>query len=531
VGVPLAKQTQLRFAGVVSVAPAPTPLVHLSGIVKRFGGFTANDDVSLTIGERQIHALLGENGAGKSTLVKILFGLLQPDAGTIRWKGLAVSIPSPDAARKLGIAMVFQHFSLFENLSVLENLALGLPGRVADDALAVETSALAKRYGLAIHLEAPVWSLSAGERQRIEIVRALVQKPKLLVLDEPTSVLTPQEAEGLFQTLDKLVEDGASVLFISHKLDEVRRLCSAATILRGGKVVAEVDPRRESSRSLAALMVGAEVRDARRISQSDAVGRGAPILTISGLNASPADVHGVPLRDISLEVASGEIVAIAGVAGGGQTELFAMLSGEQGRAVSGRISIGGTDVASAPISLRRALGAAFVPEDRLGHGTLPKGSLSSNLILTLPRAEAAGRMGWLDRTGLGRKLSEITKAFDVRASAADPEARRLSGGNLQKYVIGREILRKPKLLVINQPTWGVDALATQRIREALMKLADEGAAVLVISQDLDEVFALADRIAVIRAGRLSPARPASALTREDVGLLMTEGGEGMAHAA
>jgi general nucleoside transport system ATP-binding protein len=530
VGVPLAKQRQLRFAGGVSVATAPTPLVHLSGIVKRFGGFTANDDVSLTIGDRQIHALLGENGAGKSTLVKTLFGLLQPDAGVIRWKGQAVSIPNPDAARKLGIAMVFQHFSLFENLSVLENLALGLPGRVADEALAAETQALARRYGLAIHLEAPVWTLSAGERQRIEIVRALLQKPKLLVLDEPTSVLTPQEAEGLFQTLDKLVEDGASVLFISHKLDEVRRLCSAATILRGGKVVAEADPRRESSRSLAALMVGAEVRDARREKRPPAAD-GEPALRISGLNASPADVHGVPLRDISLEVAPGEIVAIAGIAGGGQTELFAMLSGEQGRAGSGRVGIAGTDVTVASISARRALGAAFVPEDRLGHGTLPLGSLSSNLILTLPRHESAGRSGWLNLSGLGQRLKEITKAFDVRASAADPEARRLSGGNLQKYVIGREILRKPKLLVINQPTWGVDALATQRIREALMKLADEGAAVLVISQDLDEVFALADRIAVIRAGRLSPARPASALTREDVGLLMTEGGEGMSHAA
>jgi general nucleoside transport system ATP-binding protein len=529
--VPLAKQPQLRFAGFVSVTTAPTPLVSLSGIVKRFGSFAANEDVSLTIGEREIHALLGENGAGKSTLVKILFGLLQPDSGTICWKGREVRIPNPDAARKLGIAMVFQHFSLFENLSVLENLALGLPGRVADDALAAETKALAQHYGLAIHLEAPVWTLSAGERQRIEIVRALLQKPKLLVLDEPTSVLTPQEAEGLFQTLDKLVADGASVLFISHKLDEVRRLCSEATILRSGKVVAEADPRRESSRSLAALMVGAEVRDARRVAHRYAAGDRAPVLTISNLNAAAADVHGVPLRDISLEVASGEIVAIAGVAGGGQTELFAMISGEAGRAVSGRISIAGTDVAGAPISVRRALGAAFVPEDRLGHGTLPTGSLSSNLILNLPRSEAAGRMGWLDMAGLGRRLSEITKAFDVRASAADPEARRLSGGNLQKYVIGREILRQPRLLVVNQPTWGVDAAATQRIREALMKLADEGAAVLVISQDLDEVFALADRIAVIRAGRLSPARPASTLTREDVGLLMTEGGEGMAHAA
>ncbi len=504
------------------LARAPQPLVQLDGIVKRFGAFTANDGVALTVNAGEIHALLGENGAGKSTLVKILFGLLQPDAGSILWQGKPVRIPHPEAARALGIAMVFQHFSLFENLSVLENLALGLPGRKADAALSRDAAVLARRYGLALDPAASVWSLSAGERQRIEIIRALLQQPKLLVLDEPTSVLTPQEAEGLFTTLEQLAADGASVLFISHKLDEVRRLCSAATILRGGKLVAHADPRRETSRSLAALMVGSDVTEVRR--ETRAQGKETvTVLEISSLGAPSPDVHGVALRDVSLKVAAGEIIAIAGVAGGGQTELFAALSGEANRVSTGTIRLLGRNITQASITARRDAGAAFVPEERLGQATLPRATLSDNLVLSLPRVDSASRLGWLDRKGLRERLSAVVSAFDVRGSGADPEARRLSGGNLQKYVIGREILRQPKLLVVNQPTWGVDAAATQNIRLALMQLAEAGAAVVVISQDLDEVFAIADRIAVMRAGRLTEARPTAAVTREDVGLLMTEG--------
>ncbi len=506
------------------IAPPPIsepPLVVLEGIVKRFGAFTANDHVTLTVREGEIHALLGENGAGKSTLVKILFGLLQPDEGIIRWQGKIVSMADPDAARQLGIAMVFQHFSLFENLSVLENIALGLSGRMADPVLARETADLARRYGLALDLAAPVWSLSAGERQRIEIVRCLLQKPKLLVLDEPTSVLTPQEAEALFITLEKLVADGASVLFISHKLDEVRRLCSAATILRGGKRVAHADPRQESTRSLAALMVGSDVEDVRR--QASANPQAALRLRIDGLSVMPSEVHGVALKAITLDVAAGEIVAIAGVAGGGQKELFAAISGEEGHITAGRILLSGADITRQGINERRHLGAAFVPEERLGQATLPRASLSDNLVLSLPRRESASAAGWLNGGTLDAILSAIIKRFDVRGSARNPEARRLSGGNLQKYVIGREILRNPVLLVVNQPTWGVDAAATQHIRKALIDLAEAGAAVLVISQDLEEVFAIADRIAAICNGELSEAFPAGHITREDIGLMMTAG--------
>jgi simple sugar transport system ATP-binding protein len=505
------------------------PLVAFDGLVKRFGTFVANDHVSFGIGRGEIHALLGENGAGKSTLVKCLFGLLQPDAGRILWQGVPVVIDSPDAARMLGIAMVFQHFSLFENMTVLENIALGLPGRRADSALASEAMALATEYRLPLKLSAEVWSLSAGERQRIEIIRALLQKPRLLVLDEPTSVLTPQEAEGLFGTLDRLAASGTGIVFISHKLDEVRRLCSHATILRGGKVVASVDPRGETARSLAALMVGEEVPEARRVPGAPA--GGAPLLEVSGLAVRPTDVHGVRLSGIDLTVRAGELVAIAGVAGSGQSELFAAISGEGGRPAAGTVRIGGRDVGALGIAARRDLGAAFVPEERLGQATLPRASLSENLVLALPRRETGGAAGLLDRRDLARRVREIVARFDVRSSVPDPQARRLSGGNLQKYVIGREILRRPRLLVVNQPTWGVDALATANIREALLALAAEGAAVLVISQDLDEVFALADRIAVLHHGRLSAPEAAATLTREAVGLLMTQGAERPADAA
>jgi general nucleoside transport system ATP-binding protein len=508
----------------VSIVGQPVPdLIAAAGVTKRFGSFMANDGVSLHVRPSEIHALLGENGAGKSTLVKMLFGLLQPDAGVISWNGDPVVIRNPDAARALGIAMVFQHFSLFDNMTVLENIALGLPGRKADGALAGEAAALAARYGLSVNPGADVWSLSAGERQRIEIIRCLLQKPRLLILDEPTSVLTPQEAEGLFVTLEALRADGASILFISHKLDEVKRLCTVATILRGGRLVATADPRAMTARAMAALMVGADVGDVTHA--PPAARPGPPILAVEDLSVPSGAVHGVSLAGVTLVVRPGEIVAVAGIAGSGQSEFFAALSGESGRPGQGHILLGGEDVSAIGIAARRARGAAFVAEDRLGHATLPRARLSENLVLSLPRQESASRFGVLRTSAMAQFLARVVKTFDVRASAPDPEARRLSGGNLQKYVIGREIARNPKLLVVNQPTWGVDAAAARNIRQALSDLAAQGTGVLMISQDLDEVFEIADRIAVIRMGRLTGALPRASLTREAVGLMMTGGGE------
>ncbi|MCZ8187808.1 MAG: ABC transporter ATP-binding protein [Beijerinckiaceae bacterium] len=493
--------------------------IRLAGITKAFGALKANDHVDLTLHAGEIHALLGENGAGKSTLMKILYGLLRPDSGEIRINGQRVTLPSPRAARAQGIGMVFQHFSLFEDFTALENIAIPLDGRTADATLRAEVEAKARHFGLAIALDRPVHTLSAGERQRIEILRALMQEPQVLILDEPTSVLTPDEAEALFATLETLAAEGAGILFISHKLEEVRRLCSRATILRGGKVVAETDPRAVSAADLAALMVGEGVLDLRPVAEH---ALGEPLLELHGLSVATEGVHGVTLRDIDLTVRAGEVVAIAGVAGNGQSELYAAMSGEGGRVLSGEIRIAGQDVTRRDINARRMLGAAFVPEARLGQATLPQGPLSENVILSWHATGSLGR--WLlDTVRTGAVARKVIERFDVRTPSPDPQAAQLSGGNLQKYVVGREIERQPRLMIVDQPSWGVDARAATHIRQTLLDLAASGAAVLVISQDLDEAMAMADRIAVMHGGHLSAARPVPALSRAEIGLLMVQG--------
>jgi simple sugar transport system ATP-binding protein len=498
-----------------------TPLVEASGIVKRFGALAANDHVDLRVMPGEIHALLGENGAGKSTLVKMLYGLLQPDEGRILWQGRPVTLAGPRAARALGIGMVFQHFSLFEALTVAENVALALDGNEKLDEVAARLSEVSRAYGLPLDPKREVWQLSVGERQRIEIVRCLMQDPRLLILDEPTSVLTPQEAEGLFATLRQIRAEGRAVLYISHKLEEVRALCEAATVLRHGKVVACCDPREETAGSLAAMMVGTEVGSVRH---DVAEANGPMRLQVSRLSMPPLEAHGVALRDVSLSVRSGEILGIAGVAGNGQGELFAVLSGEVLAPREEQVVLDGTAVGRRDINHRRRRGAAFVPEERLGHAAAPRFALSENALAAGHATNGFVRGGFLDRGRMLGWVDAVTKRFDVRKGPRDPEARALSGGNLQKFVVGREILREPGVLVVEQPTWGVDAGAAQLIRQALVDLAKAGAAVLVISQDLDELLEIADGIAVIFHGRLSEALPVRGLTRERLGLLM--GGAG-----
>jgi ABC-type uncharacterized transport system ATPase subunit len=497
------------------MAPPQAPLLEARGIVKRYGALIANDHVDLAVAPAEIHALLGENGAGKSTLVKILYGLVQPSEGAIAFEGRPVSLASPAQARQLGIGMVFQHFSLFEALTVAENVALSLPAETPMATIEAEVARLSTAYGLPLEPRREVWRLSVGERQRIEIVRALLQNPKLLILDEPTSVLTPQEADRLFETLETLKAEGRSVLYISHKLDEVRRLCDRATILRGGKVVAACDPRAETAASLARLMVGADVGDVRMATHAP----GSVRLAVGGLSLPAADAHGTALRDITFTVHAGEIVGIAGIAGNGQDELFAALSGEHMSAVDA-VVIDGRAVGREGITVRRRMGAAFVPEERLGHAAAPRFTLTENALLSGHGTNGFVRKGLVDRDAVAAWVERVVSAFDVRMSGPDPEARALSGGNLQKFVVGREILREPSLLVVAQPTWGVDAAAAATIRQALIDLVARGAAVLVISQDLDELFEISDRIAVISQGRLSEAAPARSLTREQVGLLM-----------
>ena len=506
-------------------------LLEALHVTKLFGALKANDDVTLRVKPGEIHAFLGENGAGKSTLVKMIYGALQPSAGEFRWMGRRVAIPSPAAARKLGIGMVFQHFSLFEALTVAENIALAMPGPFDMKALSARIASVSREYGLPLEPSAVVADLSVGERQRIEIVRCLLQEPRLLIMDEPTAVLTPQEADQLFVTLTRLAGEGCAVIYISHRLEEVKRLCHNATILRHGKVVANVDPAEETAASLARLMVGGDIHVVRAVAPDAG---GAVRLALSGLELEADGPFAVALKDISLEVRAGEVVAVAGVAGNGQAEFFDAVSGERRLADDAMIALDGRPVGRSGVNARRKAGAAFVPEEWLGHGAVPGFTLSQNVVLTRHACDPQlARGGFVNREAATGIAARVSKAFDVRKAKPDPEARSLSGGNLQKFVVGRELDRRPGVLVVNQPTWGVDAGASATIRQAIVDLARQGSAVLVISQDLDEIFEIADRIAVISRGQLSDAYPAASLSAERIGLLMAGAHERResAHAA
>jgi simple sugar transport system ATP-binding protein len=497
-------------------------LLEVRGLTKIFGTLKACDHVDLTIGKGEIHALLGENGAGKSTLVKMLFGSLEPYSGEIFWKGQPVRIANPSAARKLGIGMVFQHFSLFEALTAAENIALSLDDDTPISTIAAKAKALSYSYGLPLDPYALVGDLSVGERQRIEIIRCLLQTPELIILDEPTSVLTPQEADKLFETLERLRSEGKSILYISHRLEEVKRMCDGATVMRHGKVVDHCDPRQETAASLARMMVGNEVQAVVRPPVEGIEGKEA-LLRITRLNRPPATPFSIPLRDINLDVRAGEVIGIAGVAGNGQGEFFEAVSGEVRQSDPGSVRIRGKDAGALTITGRRKLGAAFVPEERLGHGAAPRMKLSENLLLSRHATDAKAYLGpgGLIRTAtIAAAAQRIIEAMDVRKSAVDPEAAALSGGNLQKFIVGRELDRQPTVMVVNQPTWGVDAGAAAHIRQALIELARGGSAVLVISQDLDELFEISDQIAVMHNGQLSKPLPRAEATLERIGLLM-----------
>ena len=503
-------------------------LLEARNITKVFGALRANDDVTLSLKRGEIHALLGENGAGKSTLVKIIYGSLQPTSGELYWKGRRVTVPNPAAARELGIGMVFQHFSLFDSLTVTENIALALPPDAKIEGMARRIEKVSDDYGLPLRPDALVADLSVGERQRIEIVRCLLQEPHLLVMDEPTAVLTPQEAGQLFVTLERLANEGCGVLYISHRLEEVKRLCHDATILRHGKLVSRVDPQQESAASLAALMVGSEVAAVRA---DKGATPGAPLLELNDLSTQTDDPFGGALKNINLSVRSGEIVAVAGVAGNGQGEFFGALSGEVVSTNKDAVKIGGAASGRENITQRRRRDAAFVPEERIGHGAVPNFTLSENVVLTHHAVgDAVVRKGLINSDAAQNVSSNVIELFDVRKGTPDPEAQSLSGGNLQKFVVGREMALRPKVLVVNQPTWGVDAGAATLIRQALIDLARSGSAVLVISQDLDEIFEVADRIAVISRGELSEAYLSEELNLEQIGLLMAGAHEKGANA-
>jgi general nucleoside transport system ATP-binding protein len=495
------------------------PYLSLKGITKQFPGCLANDHVDLTVGRNEIHALLGENGAGKSTLVKIIYGVMKPDVGDIFWQGEKVVVQSPAHARRLGIGMVFQHFSLFESLTVAENVALGMNDPSDRVDLRERIAEISRGYGLPLDPDQSVHDLSVGERQRIEIVRCLVQKPKLLIMDEPTSVLTPQEVEKLFQTLRRLASEGCSILYISHKLEEIRALCDTATIMRLGRVVAHCTPRAKTAKELAELMINAELTSPPQ-SRRNVVAEAMPRFVVDRLTIRSSHAFGTDLKQIGFAVASGEILGIAGIAGNGQTELMEALSGEALAGKPETIRMDGGPVGLMGPRERRKLGGCFVPEERNGHGAVTTMTLAENVFLSAYVRRSLTRLGFIREARTVDFTREIIQHFDVRTTGPKAEARALSGGNLQKFLVGREVLQAPRVLVINQPTWGVDAGAASAIYRAVIRLAENGAAVTIISQDLDEIFLICDRVAVIAGGRLSPPVPVKEATIEQIGLLM-----------
>lgn len=491
------------------------PLLDLTGVTKAYPGVVANDCVDLSIARGEIHALLGENGAGKSTLVKMIYGLVKPDAGAMQMNGNSYAPIDPRAARAAGVGMVFQHFSLFDALSVAENIALGMETPPPMRTLAARIHKVSETYGLPLSSERIVGDLSAGERQRVEIIRCLLQDPKLLIMDEPTSVLTPQEVNILFETLRKLSAEGTAILYISHKLEEIRTLCDAATILRGGKVVGACAPRETSARDMAEMMVGAILAVPKRAAPN----LGHEALAVTGLSVTSPSAFGMTLKDISFSVQSGEVLGIGGVAGNGQDELLGVLSGELPSA-RGMVKFKGRDLSGTGPEARRTLGLLAAPEERLGHAAAPNMSLIENALLTGAAREVLASRGLLNWAKTRVFAERIISDFDVRTPGPENVARSLSGGNLQKFVIGREVLQRPEVLVVNQPTWGVDAAAAAAIRQALMDLAAGGAAVVVISQDLDELMEISDRFAALNEGRLSSPVSTRGLNVEQIGLML-----------
>jgi simple sugar transport system ATP-binding protein len=498
----------------------------MRGITKRFPGVLANDQVDFDLRAGEVHALLGENGAGKSTLMNVLSGLYQPDEGTIVLGGRERRFEGPHQAIAAGIGMVHQHFMLVPTLTVAENVVLGAEptrGPLLDHRLAErEIGELSRRYGLEVDPRALVRDLPVGVQQRVEILKALYRRADVLALDEPTAVLTPQEADDLFVVVRELVGQGKAVVFISHKLREVFAIADRITVLRGGRVVGHTTPAEATEQSLAAMMVGRPVL--LRVEKGPARS-GQPILTVEGLRVL-GDRGTVAVADLSLEVRSGEVLGVAGVEGNGQTELIEALTGLRTPA-AGRVTLLGRDVTGAPPRALFEAGLAHVPEDRHKHGLVLSYPLAENLVLGSYYRPPFAR-GWRRVfDAIQRFATRIIAEFDIRAPSPRVLAANLSGGNQQKAVVGREFSREVRLLVAAQPTRGVDVGSTEFIHRRIVAARDGGAAVLLVSAELDEILALSDRIAVLYQGRLAALRPAGELTREEIGLLMA-GGQGSA---
>jgi ABC-type uncharacterized transport system ATPase subunit len=488
------------------------PRLSLRNITKRYPGIVANDGISLDIMPGEVLAVLGENGAGKSTLMKIIYGSVRQDEGTVEFDGRPLEISSPAEARALGIAMVHQHFALFDTLTVAENISLGLTKHRPLPEIAAEVERLGKKYGLEVDPSAVVYALSMGERQRVEIIRALMTSPKLLILDEPTSVLVPQAVHKLFATLHRLASEGVSILFISHKLDEIRELADRCIVLRAGRIITTVNPKKESEESLARLMIGAEPPKLQAPS-------GEPGETIFELRdvTVPTTLRACGLNNVSLSVRKGEIVGIAGISGNGQARLMSVGSGEM-LVNPDAVRLFGESVGACGTKARRMRGLRYVPEQRLGHAAVPEISLQTNTYLT---GDSFVRRGFILQGKARRFTDTVIERFHVKTPSSQSPAGSLSGGNLQKFIMGREILQRPHVLLVHQPTWGVDVGAAASIHNALMRLRADGAAVLVVSEEIEELFAICDRIAVMYRGYLSPAVPKAEMNVEIIGRWMS----------
>lgn len=489
------------------------PLVVMRGITKRFPGVVANDDVDLELDEGEIHSLVGENGAGKSTLMRVLYGLYPPDAGTIAVRGTESRIASPRAAIALGIGMVHQHFVLVDRFTVTENIVLGAEGGplVDYEAAAKRVDELARSYGFMVNPRAMVEDLSVGEEQRVEILKALYRGVDLLILDEPTAVLTPSEAQDLFENLRRLKEGGKTVVFISHKLDEVMAISDRITVLRRGRVVGETLPRETSKENLAEMMVGRPVLFQL---EKPTVQIGEPVLSVENLSV------GGRLRDVDLEVRAGEILGVAGVEGNGQLELAESLIGLR-KPEAGRVVVDGEDITGRTVSEIRERGVAYIPEDRHDRGLVLSMSLWENSVLG--RQEREGYFGRLGVMLIGRikeLAARLIKAFDVRARSIAVEASTLSGGNQQKLILARELDGEPRLVIAHQPTRGLDVGAIEFVWRQLLNQKAAGRAVLLISAELDEIFELSDRVVTMYEGRITGEYPPDAAP-EDVGIGMT----------
>lgn len=486
--------------------------LKLVNVTKRYGSTVANDAISLEVMPGEILSVLGENGAGKSTLMKIIFGSVTPDEGEIYFDGRKVSISSPADARELGIAMVFQHFVLFETLTAKENILLGMPSDTDPRELETEIIEKSRHYGIEVDPNAVVNDLSMGERQRVEILRALLTNPKLLILDEPTSVLSPLALQALFKTLRQLSSEGVSIIFITHKLNEIRELSKHCTVIRSGKVAANINPQDMTEQELAKLMIGSDLPEIMPRPEI----KPHPGLEVRFQGEEVGFKSRYPLYG-KIDVPCGRIVGVAGISGNGQAELMKAISGEV-LLSKNCVSIVGSPAGDLRVKHRRALGLRYVPEQRLGEATVPEMSLESNTLLTSNLFLAKG---FMRNKMIARFTRSVIEKFHVRCGGPKAPAESLSGGNLQKFIVGRELLHNPKVMILNQPTWGVDAGAATLIRNALIRQRSGGSAILVVSEELDELFEICDELVVMSEGKISPQVKTKDVSVEEIGRWMS----------